>query len=96
MAKPEETYHYVILESFELESTSGHRGSVELRPIADQIFGTHLLSESPRKMVDTSVYPLGTKFRIKAKLTDREGGGEFLYSHWSWPFEVIELGRTPK
>jgi hypothetical protein len=93
MAKPNEPYHYVVLESFIPTSSSGHRGKVELRPVPGQIFGTHLLSESPRAMVDTSVYLPGTKFRIKAKLTDREGGGEFLYSHWSWQFEVIELAK---
>lgn len=35
-------------------------------------------------------YPIGTKFRIYAKETDREGGKPFLYSHFDWPFEVVE------
>ncbi|SPU42441.1 hypothetical protein [Brevundimonas diminuta] len=40
-------------------------------------------------MSDTSRYKVGTIFRIKAKLTDREGGGKFLYSSWRWPFDVV-------
>ena len=34
-------------------------------------------------------YPVGTKFRIRAKLTDREGEGEFLYSSYKWDYEVL-------
>ena len=34
-------------------------------------------------------YPVGTRFRIQAKLTDREGGGEYLYSYFGWPVEVL-------
>jgi hypothetical protein len=35
-------------------------------------------------------HPVGTKFRIFAKETDREGGPSFLYTHFSWPYEVVE------
>lgn len=35
-------------------------------------------------------YPVGTKFKIRAKLTDREGGGDYLYSHFKWPVEVLK------
>ena len=40
-------------------------------------------------------YPVGTKFRIKAKLTDREDGGEFLYSYFGWKFEDRREPRPP-
>lgn len=40
----------------------------------------------------TKDYPVGTKFRIKAKLTDREGGGQYLYSSWQWAVDVLERG----
>jgi hypothetical protein len=35
-------------------------------------------------------YPVGTRFRIYAKLTDKEGGGRFLHSHHNWPYEVLQ------
>lgn len=35
-------------------------------------------------------YPIGTKFRIKAKITSKLGGAHFIYSHYSWPYEVLK------
>jgi hypothetical protein len=37
-----------------------------------------------------AIYPVGTRFRIYAKETNREDGKPFLYSHYDWPFEVVE------
>jgi hypothetical protein len=34
-------------------------------------------------------FPVGTRFKIRAKLTDREDGGEFLYSYFGWEPEVL-------
>ena len=34
-------------------------------------------------------YSVGTKFRIRVKLTDREGSTPFLYSSYKWPFEMF-------
>jgi hypothetical protein len=31
-------------------------------------------------------YKVGTLFRVRAKLTDRQGGGEFLYSYSDGPW----------
>lgn len=45
--------------------------------------------ECSKGLSDTKRHPLGTVFRIKAKLTDREGGREFLYSYWGWDYEVV-------
>jgi hypothetical protein len=33
--------------------------------------------------------PLGTRFLIYAKATDREGGRDFLSSHHSWDYEIV-------
>jgi hypothetical protein len=45
----------------------------------------------------SSAFPVGTQFKIKAKLTDREDGGEFLYSYFGWKPEVFGKvkGKTP-
>jgi hypothetical protein len=32
---------------------------------------------------------VGTKFRIKAKPTEREDGWEFLYPYFGWKFVVL-------
>lgn len=87
MAKLNEPYRMIVVESFVPANTSGLHGSVHIRPVAGQDISTTLHVEcSKRLSVD---YPVGTKFRLRAKLTDREGGGEYLYSYPRWPVEVL-------
>jgi hypothetical protein len=90
MALSNETYHDVIVESFVPDRTSGLHGKVHIRPVAGQMFDQSIHVECPRVMRDTAIYPLHTKFQIRAKLTDKEGGRSFLYSHHSWKFVVLE------
>jgi hypothetical protein len=90
MAKPNEPYRYVIVESYYPASTSGLHGPIHIRPIAEQPFPTHLHVECSKDLVDPNKFPVGTRFRVRAKLTDREGGGQFLYSYFGWPVAVIE------
>jgi hypothetical protein len=78
----------IIVESYEPASTSGLHGPVHIRPVPGQIFPTTLQVECSKTMVRD--FPVGTKFRIKAKLTDREGGCEFLYTYFGWPYEVVD------
>lgn len=88
MAKPDQLYQMVIVESFTPHDISGLHGSVHIRPIAGQQgISTTLHVECSKKL--SQDYPIGTKFRIRAKLTDREGGGEYLYSYFRWPAEVV-------
>ncbi len=88
MAKPDETYRTVVVESFRPSSTSGLHGGIHIRPAVDQGIPTTLHVECSKKL--SKDYPVGTKFRIQAKLTDREGGGEYLYSYFGWPIEVLK------
>ena len=87
MAKPEETYHWIVAESFSGDRGGGYSEKVHVRPVEGEMFPQSLRVEGPRSMVRN--YPVGTKFKVKVKLTDREGGGEFLYSHHSWKFDVL-------
>lgn len=87
MAKPDETYRMFVVESFTPNSTSGLHGGIHIRPAAGQEIPTTLHVECSKKL--SKDYPVGTKFRIRAKLTDREGGGEYLYSYFRWPVEVL-------
>ena len=88
MAKPDETYRMVVVESFTPHSTSGLHGGIHIRPAAGQEIPTTLHVECSKK--SSKDYPVGTKFRIRAKLTDRKGGGEYLYSSFRWAFEVLK------
>lgn len=80
-------YKFVIVESYFPASTAGLHGPVHIRPIEGQEFPTSLHVECSKELSER--YPVGTRFRLKAKLTDREGGQPFLYSSWRWNYEVL-------
>ncbi|OYU15659.1 MAG: hypothetical protein CFE37_04875 [Alphaproteobacteria bacterium PA4] len=86
LSKPWSPYRQVIIETYNGPSRGGH-GSVRARPIAGQFYLTTMNVECSRQM--RTQYPVGTKFRIYAKETNREGSPPFLYTHFSWPFEVV-------
>lgn len=87
MSKPDEPYRIVVVESFMPQDRSGLHGAVHIRPLAGQGLSTALYVECSKKL--SHDYPVGTKFKIRAKITDREGGGEYLYSYFRWPIEVL-------
>lgn len=88
MGMPKEPYKMVLVESFEPTIKSGFHGDVHIRPIAGQGFAPNLHVRCSKAL--SRDYPVGTRFRIKAKLTDREGGGQFLHSHHNWKFVVLD------
>lgn len=94
MARKDETYFYVEVESYLPTNTSGLHGKVHIRPLPGQA------DFAPRMHVACSEklkkgYPVGTKFLIKGKITDLEGGNPYIYSHYNWTFEIIERGEGP-
>lgn len=88
MAKPLEPYVMVEVESYISDRTSGLHGKVHIRPCAGQGYPANMHVECSKDL--SRKHPLGTRFRIRAKLTDREGGGEFLYSYFGWKYLVIK------
>ena len=80
-------YKEVIVETFNPTSTSGLHGAVHVRPAPDQPFPQTMLVECSHRLITD--YPVGTRFRIRAKITDEEGGRPFLYSYHGWPFESV-------
>ena len=87
MAKPNEDYRLVDVESFLPDSTAGLHGKVHIRPCAGQGYPSDMHVECSKNL--SRNYPVGTRFRIRAKLTDREGSGDFLYSYFGWKYEVL-------
>ncbi|WP_201860148.1 hypothetical protein [Microvirga soli] len=87
MAKKDEPYRLVIVESYRPSQTSGLHGPIHIRPVAGQGLPTNLHVECSKSL--SRNYPVGTRFRIKAKLTDKEGSGDFLYSYFGWKYEVL-------
>lgn len=91
MAKSNEPYHMVLVESYRPNSKSGLHGDVHIRPRPGQGFPTTMHVECSKSL--SRNYPVGTVFRIRPKLTDREGSGDFLYSYFGWKYDVVELGK---
>lgn len=87
MAKKTEPYREILVESYKPSSTSGLHGNVHIRPISDQGLPTDLQVSCSKKL--SRNYPVGTRFRIRAKLTDRNEGGEYLYSSPNGPVTVV-------
>lgn len=87
MAKPEENYQLVEVESYSPSDTSGLHGKIHIRPCENQGYPEDMHVECSKEL--SRDYPVGTRFRIKAKLTDREGSGDFLYSYYRWKYEVL-------
>jgi hypothetical protein len=87
MGMPDEPYYTIIVETYRI-SGAGLRGDVHVRPVEGEQFPQSLHVRSPRSM--RRDYPVGTRFRIYAKLTDKEGSRPFLHTHHNWPFEVVE------
>lgn len=80
-------YEKILVESFIPKSTSGKHGKIHIRPVAGHKYPSTLQVECSKKL--SKDYPVGTKFILTAKLTDREDGGEYLYSYFGWKYEVV-------
>ena len=78
-------YRYVIVRSGIGEDSQGRR-KIVISPVEGQPFPTSLRVECSQRLIED--YPLGTRFKIKAQLTDMMGTA-FLYSYFGWPFEIV-------
>jgi hypothetical protein len=70
-------YRDVAVESF----TDPRTGALRIRPMAGQAYATSMRVQCARALRDPQVHPAGTRFLIRAKLTDRMGGAPYLYAH---------------
>lgn len=86
MAKSND-YTDIIVETYQTGIMSLGYNGVVVRPIAGQAFPTNLKVECSREI--NRDFPVGTRFRLKVKLTDKQGSAPFLYSSYKWPFKVV-------
>lgn len=87
MANPWSQYQKIVIETYD-GAARGHHGKVRARPVKGEIYPTSMVVECSKEM--RMRHPIGTKFRIYAKETNREGGATFLYTHFSWPYEIVD------
>lgn len=85
----EAEYQMIKVESY-YESGTGLHGDVHVRPLPGQSpYKPSMRVECSKELMDPKVHKVGTKFLIKAKITNREGGTPFIYSSYAWPYTVL-------
>jgi hypothetical protein len=89
MARDSE-YEWVEVETY-IAPPGPYSSKLRVRPVKGGKYDPSIAVECSRQLRKN--YPVGTRFRLLCKLTDREGGMPFLYSHFDSPYEVIS---TPK
>lgn len=79
-------YKEAIIETFinQGESTDA---KIRARPVEGQGYDTNMRVECSRNMRKN--YPVGTKFKLLVKVTNRQGGKAFLYSPFNADYEVV-------
>jgi len=82
MARDTYAYRQVAVESREIQ------GKLEIRPVPGQAFSPELAVQCSRRLLDLRRYPLGSRFLLSAKLTDRLGGTPYLYA-WHGDADVL-------
>jgi hypothetical protein len=101
----DQNYHHLWFHSFKPASTSGHRDPVQIKLVPSQNLPKEVVDECALRAVDPFVlltecskrlfydYLVGTRFLLKAKLTDREGVGMFFYTSFQWkPIQIEKAG----
>ena len=85
-------YRYFIIETYR---NVGETSSKKIRahPLPGQGVSTALNVECSVDMRDK--YAPGTLFKVECKVTERQGT-EFLYRHYSWPYEVVMRAEAEK
>ncbi len=86
----ESDYSYIIVESYIPKVRTGKHGEVHARPIAGQEpFETTMMVSCNPNIEDKTLHPVGTRFKIKAKITSRNGGTPYVYSNHTWDYVVV-------
>lgn len=83
-------YELVLVESYIVNNTSGKHGNVHIRPVEGKKYTSELQVACSKSLSDPKCFPVGTKFMLQAKLTDRASGGKYLYSHPRWKYEIVK------
>ena len=85
-------YCEVVVESFLPRFRSGLHGPIHIRPVLGQGYTRDMFVECSKTL--SRNYPVGTKFKIQAKVTDRAGGRRYLYSNYRWPVVVMSESKA--
>lgn len=79
-----------------VESVLDGRGRPRIRPMPGQAFAVTMRVQCSRRLLDLERYPLGTRFLLSARITDRQGGEPFLYAWHGDPVTVMSRARAQR
>ena len=79
-------YREIVIETYHNRGEPSRRG-IRARPLPGQGLPVDLKVECSSSMRER--HAVGTRFIVGCKLTDREGGAPFLYTHHQWPYRVV-------
>ena len=92
MARDAWAYREVAVESI-LDPWTGRP---RIAPVGGQAFANAMRVQCSRRLLDLDVYPLGTRFLLSAKITDRQGGEPYLYAWHGDPVVVMSRAQAKK
>lgn len=92
MARDAWAYREVAVESA-LDTASG---KPRIRPVSGQAFATDMRVQCSRSLLDTERYPIGTRFLLSVRITDRQGGEPFLYAWHGDPVTVMSKAQLTR
>jgi hypothetical protein len=77
----------IVVETYYQPPKSGYRGGIRVRPVAGERFPAEMNVECSKK--ERERHPIGTRLRIRVKVTDRDGSNEFLMADTRSNYEVV-------
>lgn len=86
-------YEDYLVETYESDGEASS-AAVRVRPIGGQGLPINLKVRCSRDF--RTKFKIGTILKLKAKLTDREGGTAFLHSPYNWAYEVLSSSEADK
>lgn len=92
MARDAWAYREVAVES----ALDARTGKPRIRPVSGQAFATDMRVQCSRSLLDTARYPLGTRFLLTVRISDRQGGEPFLYAWHGDPVVVMSKPQVKR
>ena len=92
MARDAWAYREVAVES----ALDAWSGKPRIRPVSGQAFATDMRVQCARSLLDTERYPVGTRFLLSVRITDRQGGAPFLYAWHGDPVVVMNKAQVKR
>ncbi len=86
-------YRLLVVESFRLERT---RDPVHIRPISGQIYPPSMRLECSSRMINTSIYRVGTKFKVWVRQKQKANSKSHLYCYYGDEIVVVSDSEAQK